>query len=94
MHIHHFNSHFPYERHTPLGMQASIFGACAKPGYSGRVAAGRASSIKMGGDDGGGLLISPDGVAASRMIGVSASVIFPCTIKSRSLYLFWHRLTR
>ena len=26
------------------------------------------------GDDGGGLLISPDGVAPSRMVGVSASV--------------------
>jgi len=29
-------------------MQASIFGACPKPGKSRRVAAGRASSIKMG----------------------------------------------
>ena len=26
-------------------------------------------------------MISPDGVAPSRMVGVSASVIFPCTIK-------------
>jgi len=36
----------------PLGvqaMQASIFGACPKPGQSGRVAAGRASGIKMRG---------------------------------------------
>jgi len=47
----------------------------------GRVAAGRASGIKMG-DDGGGLLISSDGVAPSRVVGVSASVIFPCSIKS------------
>jgi len=31
--------------------------------------------------DEGGLLISLDGVAAIRMVGVSASVIFPCTIK-------------
>jgi len=30
-------------------MQSSIFGACPKPGYSGRVAAGRASGVKMGG---------------------------------------------
>jgi len=34
--------------------------------------AGRASGVKMGGSDGGGLLISPDGVAPSRMIDVSA----------------------
>jgi len=33
------------------------------------------------GNDGGGSLISPDGVAPSQMVGVSASVIFPCTIK-------------
>jgi len=35
---------------------------------------GRASGIKMGEGDGGGSLISPDGVAPSRMVGVSASV--------------------
>jgi len=32
-------------------------------------------------------LVSPDGVAPSRMVGVSASVIFPCTIKSRNSLL-------
>ena len=32
-------------------------------------------------------LVSPDRVAPSRMVGVSASVIFPCTIKSRSSLL-------
>jgi len=37
---------------------------------------------KRWGDDGGGSLISPDGVALSQ-IGVSAYVIFSCTIKSR-----------
>jgi len=37
------------------------------------------------GDDRGGLLISPDGVAPSRMAGVSASVIFACTIKVQKL---------
>jgi len=37
--------------------------------------------------DGGGSLISPDGVAPSRMVGVSASVIFPCTTKSRRSFL-------
>jgi len=64
-------------------MQANIFGACPKPGQIGRVAAGRASSVKMGGDHGGGSLISPDGVAPSRIVGVSASDISPCTIKRR-----------
>jgi len=51
-----------------------------------RVAAGRASSVKMG-DDGGGLLISPDGVAPSQIVGVSAYVIFPCTIKVQKILL-------
>ena len=36
--------------------------------------AGRASGVKMG-DDGGGSLISPDGVAPSRIVGVSASYL-------------------
>ena len=37
---------------------------------------------KNGGwDDGGGSLISPDGVAPGQMVGVSASVIFSCTMK-------------
>ena len=71
----------------PLGTQASIFGARPKPGESGRVAAGRASSIKIG-DDGCGSLISTGGMAPSRMVDVSPSVIFPCTMKSRrSLFL-------
>ena len=34
-----------------------------------------------GGSDGGGSLINPDGVALSRMVSVSASVIFLYTIK-------------
>ena len=33
------------------------------------------------------MLISPDVVVPSRMVGVSASVIFPCTIKSRRRFL-------
>ena len=48
--------------------------------------AGGASGIKWG-DDGGGSLIRPDGAASIRMVGVSASVIFPCTIKSRRRFL-------
>ena len=39
------------------------------------------------GDDGAGSVISLDGVAVSWMVGVSASVIFPCTIKSRRRFL-------
>ena len=44
----------------------------------------RASGVKMG-DEGGGSLISPDGVAPSRIVGMSASDISPCTIKSRRI---------
>jgi len=39
------------------------------------------------GDEGGGSLISPDGVALSRIVGVSASDISPCTIKFRRSFL-------
>jgi len=35
------------------------------------------------GDDGAGLRIGPDRVVPSQIVGVSASVIFPCIIKSR-----------
>jgi len=45
------------------------------------------------GDDGGGPLISRDGVAAIWMVSVSASVIFPCTIEVEKNF-FWHWLTR
>jgi len=54
-----------------------------------RVTTGRSSGVKVG-DDGGGSLISPDGVAPSWLVGVSASVIFSCTIisiKSRRRFL-------
>jgi len=37
--------------------------------------------------DGGGSLIGLDGVAPSRIVGVSASVILPCTIQSRRFLL-------
>ena len=48
--------------------------------------AGRAFGIKMG-DDGGGTLINLDGMVPSRIVSVSASVIFPCTIKFRRSFL-------
>ena len=49
-----------------------------------RVAARRASGVKMG-DKGGGSLISPDGVAPSRIVSVSG--ISPCAIKSIRRFL-------
>ena len=39
------------------------------------------------GDDGCGSAISPDGVVPSWIVSVPASVIFPCTIKSRRRFL-------
>jgi len=47
----------------PPGMQASIFGACPKPGLIGRVVPGRASSVKMVGIAEMGAPISLVGVA-------------------------------
>jgi len=46
------------------------------------------------GNDGGGPLINPVGVAPSQMIIVAASVVFLCTIKVQKKIFFWHRLTR
>jgi len=40
-----------------------------------------------------GALVSPDGVAPSRMVSVSASVNVPLHHKVQKV-LFWHRLTR
>jgi len=51
------------------------------------VAAGRVSGVKKMGDEGGGLLISLDRVAPSRIVGVFVSDISPCTIKSRRFLL-------
>jgi len=55
--------------------------------------AGRASSVTWG-DEGGGLLIRPHGVAARRIVGVSASDIFPRQDKAQKKIFFWLRLTR
>ena len=46
----------------------------------------RTSGVKMG-DEGGGSLISPDRVVPSRIVGVSASNISPCTMKSTRSFL-------
>ena len=39
-------------------------------------------------------LVCPDGVAPSRMVGVSASVNLPLHHKVQTEVLFWHQLTR
>jgi len=49
--------------------------------------AGRASDVKVVEDEGDGSLISLDGVAPSRIVGVSASDISPCTVESRRGFL-------
>jgi len=58
------------------------FGAYPKPGQIGRVATGRAFSVKWGMMGRG--TVSSDGVASTRTVGASASVIVPCTTKSRN----------
>ena len=60
--------------------EAGINGGCPKPDKVGGLWQ-KAHQRKNGGDDGGGSLISLDGVTPSQMVGVSASVTFPCTIK-------------
>jgi len=40
---------------------------------------------KNGGDDGGGALISLDGVASSRIVGTSAFIIFPLHHKTQKM---------
>ena len=47
---------------------------------------GRASGVKVG-DEGGELLIMPDGMAPSRIVSVFAFDISHCTIKSRRRFL-------
>jgi len=69
-----------YQVTKPLDMQPAYLVPLPSQDWEGCGA--RASGIKMG-DDGGGSLISLDKVAASQIVCVSASVIFPCTIKPR-----------
>jgi len=57
-------------------MQASIFGACPKPGLIGRVVPGRASGVKMMGIAVMGAPFSLDGWQSIRIVGASACVIF------------------
>jgi len=73
----------------PLARQASIFGASPQARMKwegcGRKGIRRKNVWMM--IDGGGSLMSPDGMAVSRIVCVSASVIFPCTIKSKRFLL-------
>ena len=68
-------------------MQASIFGYLSQARIKWEGCSRKGIRHKNGEDDNAGSLINPDGVAPSRMVGVSASVIFPCTIKSRRFLL-------
>jgi len=77
-------------------MQASIFGACPKPGEIGKVVPGRASGEKMVGMAEMGAPISLDGVQSFWIVGVSGCVIFILhqTIQKMAKYTFWYQLTR
>jgi len=72
---------------TPLNMQASIFGACPKPGLKWEGCGRKGIRHKSGGWRWVAMLFSPDGVAPIQIVGASASVIFLCTIKSRRIFL-------
>jgi len=67
---------------SQLVCKPATFGAYPKPGQIGRVAAGRAFGVKWG-NDGAGTVIS-GGVASTRTVGASVSIIIPCTTKSRN----------
>jgi len=73
-------------------MQASVFGACPEPGFIGRVASGRASGVKKG-DDGGGSLISTDGVAPMRL-SLCLPLLSSLAPQSPEEDFFWHQLTQ
>jgi len=70
---------------TPLNMQASIFGACPKPGLKWEGCGRKGIRHKNGGWRWVATLFSPDEVAPIQIVGASASVIFLCTIKSRRI---------
>jgi len=70
----------------PRGMQASIFGACHKTGWIGRLATGMASSVKMGVMEVGCWLVRMEWHLAGLSVCLH-HVIFPCTIKPRRRFL-------
>jgi len=65
-------------------MQANIIRCLsqARISWEAEIAAERALDVKMG-EYGGGSVDSLDGMASRWIVGASASVIFPSTIKSR-----------
>jgi len=65
-----------------LHMQASIIW-CLSQARINWEGCGRKGTWHKMGDDGGGGTDSLDWVASKRIVGACASVIFPCTIKSR-----------
>jgi len=66
-------------------MQSSIFLCLSQARINWEGCGRNGNNVKMGGGDGGGSLISSEGVAASWTVGVSTSVIFPCTIKVQKI---------
>jgi len=77
---------------VPWGMQSSIFLCLFQARINWEGCGRKGIRRKNGGDDGGGSLTSSQGVAPSRTVGVSASVIFRCTIKPRRRWLAKVRL--
>jgi len=69
----------------PRGMQSSIFLCLSQARINWEGCGRKGIRRKNEGDDGGGSLISSEGVAPSWTVGVSTSVIFPCTIKIQKI---------
>jgi len=69
----------------PLGIQASII-QCLSQARINWEGCGRKSIWRTNGaDDGGGGTNSLDGVASRRIVGASASIVFPCTRRWRAM---------
>jgi len=66
-------------------MQSSIFLCLSQARINWEGCGRKGIWCKNGGDDGGGSLISLEGVAPSWTVGVSTSVIFPCAIKMQKI---------
>ena len=78
------------------GMHASIFDACPKPGWIGRVVPGRASGIKMMGWQRWWHQLVWMGWQSIQIVGASACVIFILhqKIQKMTKCTFWYQLTR
>jgi len=69
--------------HKPRGMQSTIFLCLSQARINWEGCGRKGIRCKNEGNDEGGSLTSSEGVAPSWTVGVSTSVIFPCTIKSK-----------